>query len=186
MTTVTRQEGDGGRRLRAALAGLRGVTGKVGWFASAKYPDGTPVAYIAVIHEYGYAPRGIPPRMGLRAMIPEKQAEWARYAEHGAKAVLAGTMTAIQAMELIGGRASGDIRKQIASVQSPALKDSTLDARARNLGLKSRDDLTGTGRKPLVEPKMKDGKTPGGLLQATATYIVEKDGAVVAQGATGK
>ncbi len=185
MTQVVRTPGEGAARLKAALASLKGVSGKVGWFASSKYPDGTPVAYVAAIHEYGYAPKGIPPRMGLRAMITEKQTEWARYAEHGAKAILAGTMTAVGAMELIGGRASGDIRKQISSVQSPELKESTLRNRAHNLGIKLAD-LSATGKKPLVEPKMKDGKTPGGLLQATATYMVLKDGATVVEGSTGK
>jgi hypothetical protein len=147
---VTRKSGEGRKRLEAALASLDGRAGRVGWLDSAKYPDkaGTPVAYVASIHEYGYAPKGIPPRMGMRQMADDKQSEWARVAEHGAKKVIAGEATGDDMLELIGGVAEGDLRKQIKSVLEPALKPSTLANRARRMGIPV-ETLSATGAKPL-------------------------------------
>jgi len=171
VTKVTHTPGAGRARLMAALAKLDGVSGQVGWFASAKYKTGVPVAYVATIHEYGYPPKNIPPRMGLRPMIQDKQASWAQFAEHGAKAVLAGTMTVVDAMTLIGARAEGDIRKQIASVQQPILAVQTLEARARFYGVDGIGNLSATGRKPLNFT---------GLMIATVSHVVFEKGAQVA------
>jgi len=171
MTTVRREIGEGTARLRAALKQLAGATLKVGWPEAAKYPTKSlPVAYIASIHEYGYAPKNIPPRMGLRQMIQEKQGEWATFAERGAKIVLNGGNIR-QGLDILGAKARGDIVKQIASVQEPILKVSTIEARARLLGLDDPRDVTGTGAKPLVEPIRKDGAQ--GLLIASVTWLVE-------------
>ncbi|MDL2105264.1 hypothetical protein QQJ69_19235, partial [Proteus mirabilis] len=38
----------------------------VGFFEHSKYPDGTPIAYVASIQELGYPAGGIPPRPFLR------------------------------------------------------------------------------------------------------------------------
>ena len=42
------------------LKALAKIEGKVGWFESAEYPEGTPVAYVAAIQELGHGK--IPPR----------------------------------------------------------------------------------------------------------------------------
>lgn len=48
----------------------------VGWFEEAKYPDGTPVAWIAMLNEYGYMTTGKysgyhPPRPFFRTFLKE-------------------------------------------------------------------------------------------------------------------
>ena len=54
----------------------RASTLEVGFLEGATYPDGTPVAMVAAIQEFG-APRvGIPPRPFFRTMIAEKMPEW--------------------------------------------------------------------------------------------------------------
>lgn len=168
MATITRTPGPGRARLAAALKELGNKQGRVGWFASSQYQDGTPVAYVAAIQEFGYAPGGITPRMGLRAMASERQQRWAKVAEQGVKQVLDGRSTATEMMELIGAVAEGDIRKQIASVTEPLLKDTTLEARARRMGLEDARFLTNTGAKPLVD---------SGYMLATVTHVVEDQGA---------
>lgn len=153
--------GSGMARLIKALKELDGVYGQAGWFESAKYPDGTQVALVATIHEYGAPAKNIPPRMGLRAMIPEQQGSWARFAAFGAKRVLEGEGTATDAMEIIVSRAAADIRKQIASVTEPPLAPATIKARqARSASGEAR---TATGAKPLVDT---------GLMIATASGVV--------------
>lgn len=163
MAIVTRTPGPGRLALMVALKTLDKVKGQVGWFESSKYPDGTPVAYVAAIHEFGYPPKNIPPRMGLRGMAEERRAYWSKVAEQGAKNVLRGDMTAIDAMELIGGVAEADIRKQIASVTEPALKEATIKARQSRSA--SKEKRTATGAKPLNDT---------GYLMATVTHIVSE------------
>lgn len=71
----------GGDKFRAALAQLhrelgRDATLKVGFLSGATYPNGTPVAMVAVIQEFG-APRvGIPPRPFFRNMVAKEEAGW--------------------------------------------------------------------------------------------------------------
>ena len=52
MGKVIRQTTDIGENLKAMLA-INKMQTKVGWGESAKYEDGTPVAYVAAIQEYG-------------------------------------------------------------------------------------------------------------------------------------
>lgn len=162
--TVTRQPGRPAELLRVALDALDRNVCKVGWFSSSKYPDGTQVAYVASIHEYGYAPKNIPPRMGLRTMATERQAYWSKVAAQGAKNVVRGEMTIVDALTLLGAVAEADIRKQITSVTSPPLKESTILARQNRSA--SKEKRTSTGAKPLVDT---------GYMLATTTHLVTEN-----------
>ncbi len=50
------------KRLQKALSAADKSDLQVGWFESAKYDDGTPVAGVAAIQEFGSAKNRIPPR----------------------------------------------------------------------------------------------------------------------------
>lgn len=165
MPKVTRRPGPGAKRLQTFLTQTRGLVGKVGWFASAHYPDGTPVAYVAAIQEYGYPEGNIPPRLGMRATAAEKQREWGALVARTSKAVLAGQMTGHAAMETIGLKAAGDIRKHITGVFQPPLKPDTV--RARLAGKNQGKYVLVSIAKPLVHT---------GHLLATLTNTVEKKG----------
>lgn len=72
----------GGERLEQALNELSKQVGtggivRVGFLEDATYPDGTPVALVAAIQEFGAPSRGIPPRPFFRGMIAAKSREWA-------------------------------------------------------------------------------------------------------------
>ena len=168
MAQVKITHGPGHARLAAALAELGKTQGRVGWFASAQYPDGTPVAYVAAIQEFGYAPKGITPRMGLRPMADREKPNWSKVVEQGVKQILDGRSTGAEVMNLIGGVAEAAIRKQITSVVEPLLKDTTLERRAKRMGLEDARFLTGTGAKPLVDT---------GHMIGTVTHVVEEQGA---------
>lgn len=165
MAKVTRRPGPGAKRLKTFLKETHGFVGKVGWFASAHYPDGVPVAYVAVIQEYGYPEGNIPPRLGMRATVEEKRREWAALIARTSKAILAGDMTGRVAMETIGLKAAGDIRKHITSVYQPPLKPDTV--RARLAGKNQGKYVLLSVAKPLVHT---------GHLLATLTNIVEYKG----------
>jgi hypothetical protein len=71
----------GGSKLDAALSAIaakisRPATLKVGFLSGATYPDGTSVALVAAVNEYGSPSRGIPPRPFFRGMIAEKSSGW--------------------------------------------------------------------------------------------------------------
>lgn len=65
---------------------------KAGWFSKHKYPDGTPIAYVATIQEYGYHGGGvnIPPRPFMRPAEADHKKEWAMLSGRVASNYLAG------------------------------------------------------------------------------------------------
>lgn len=142
---VTRNR-QGSERLRVAVKGLDGTTGKVGFFETAKYPDGTPVAYVAVIQEFGTAK--IPARPTMRPTIAEQSSEWSRQFGQGAKAVARGDITATQIMDTMCAAAAGDVRKSIAALTSPPLAEATLARRRSRYADKK---TVGNLSKPLVD-----------------------------------
>ena len=144
-------ERPGVRNLRAAIKGLDGATGAVGWFESAKYEDGTPVAVIAAVHEYGAPSKGIPPRPFMRPTQQEKQQEWAGVARQVSRAVVAGKMPAGGLMEALALKAEGDVRAYIGKIQSPALKEATVEARKRRNAKGRKDGVGEASDKPLVD-----------------------------------
>lgn len=113
------------------LKNLEGKKARVGFFEASKYEDGTPVAYVASIQEYGYAPKNIPPRPFMRTTMDTRQKEWGKQAESGAKAILAGNSDMNTVLSAIAAGAAGDIQKTISKIFTPALKDSTIRARER-------------------------------------------------------
>lgn len=121
-----RRDAAGGDRLTVALRDIDGLVGKTGYFETAVYPDGTPVAYVATIHEYGFAGGGIPARPTMRPTAADKRTEWADTMAKGAKAALNGQMTSRDALERLTLRAAGDVSASIAALQTPALSVRTI------------------------------------------------------------
>lgn len=145
---VQRKPGPGKLELRHILNGLGDQVGKVGVFETSKYEDGTPVAYVAAIQEFGDPSHSIPPRSFMRSTSEEKRGEWAATARNGAKAVVNGSVTGPQVLDLIGQQAAGDIRRTISKITTPALKPATIENRLR----KRADKKTVGGlTKPLVD-----------------------------------
>ena len=148
-------------RLRAAYNTLNGAELRVGWFATNKYEDGTPVAYVAVIHEFGAPKAGIPPRPFMRPTIAREENNWRAFAEEESKAIVQGRSTAKEMLEKLGLNASGEIARTLSEVTTPALKPGTVAAKVRKMADKS---TVGASDKPLVET---------GILLDTVTYTVK-------------
>lgn len=106
------------------LEGLDDLEGKVGWFETAHYPDGTPVAYVAAIHEHGAGP--IPARPFMRPAVAEYGRSWVALLGRGAKAALNGSTSPHAVLEAVTLRAAGDVGKSIKAVTSPALSPMTI------------------------------------------------------------
>lgn len=118
----------GGNKLKVtlekiSLAAKRAGTLRVGFLSKAKYPDGTPVAMIAAIQEYG-APRvGIPPRPFFRNMVTKKKGEWPGAI---AKLLKANDYDARQTLMQAGDAIRGQLQQSIVDTMAPPLSPVTL------------------------------------------------------------
>lgn len=129
---------------------------EVGFFDSAKYPDGTPVAYVAAIQEFGNPAGNIPSRPFFRNAI-SKNDGWKDLASKAMNAVVEGRMGLDQALNQMGLRMAADVKDSITDGSYEPLKQSTLDAR------QSRKRTQGVASKPLIDT--------GQMLQSV-TYAV--------------
>lgn len=165
MVRVIREDGPGKAKLQFMLKNLSGKTGRVGWFETAKYPDGTPVATVAAIQEFGAPTKNIPPRSFMRTTMREKRDAWRELAASGARAIANGNATIGIVMEGIGLQAQGDIAKKISEITSPPLKPATVKARMSKM---ADGKTTGNLTKPLIDT---------GLMFATIHHDVVNAGA---------
>lgn len=132
----------GGERVQRALAELsrklnngRKVAVKVGWLEGETYPDGTSVAMVAAIQNFGAPARGIPPRPTLSALV--KQAStWPDKLWAVLQAV---DLDVDKAMDLMGQGLVSDLQQVIRDVEAPPLSKVTLLLRER---FPTRDGMT--------------------------------------------
>ena len=124
---------------------------QVGFFESAKYEDGTPVAGVAAVHELGSPKNNIPPRPFMRTTSEAKKPEWAKLMKQAAQAIVKRSETADSALNKLGLKAAGDVRETISTIQEPKLKESTVKRKGSD--------------KPLVE---------SGIMINSVTHRVKK------------
>lgn len=142
MATV--KSSGGLERLAQSVRDLERKRAQVGFFDTAHYPDGTPVAYVATIQEFGHGP--IQPRSFMRSTIEEQRTAWQKTLAAGAKRVLADKMTTMQMFEAFGMAAAGDVKEKIISIMAPELSEATIYAR-----LHRTNKPKNTSAKPLVD-----------------------------------
>lgn len=141
-TKVIRDNQAGWLRLKAELVamGNQRPTITVGVHADEGVSaDGTPVALIASVHEYGAPSRNIPARPYLR---PTFEAHHDRYAKLIRGAIIAtvakgGDLGAL--LRLVGEQAQKDVLKRLRSNIPPALSARTIAERQRRRGRKPRN-----------------------------------------------
>lgn len=98
---------------------------KVGFIDGATYTDGTPIAEVAAINEYGDPANHIPPRPFFRVAIGEHEDEWK---DSIAKGLRAG-FPVEQVLEGVGAVIANDVYLAIKAVDTPPLADFTLEKR---------------------------------------------------------
>ncbi len=118
----------GGNRAQAALQRIYGRVSaarrvRVGFLENAKYPDGTPVAMIAAIHNFGAPRAGIPPRPFFTNMILAKKAEWPKAM---GDLLIANDFHVYPALRLTGEAIAGQLRESIVKTNAPPLKPETI------------------------------------------------------------
>lgn len=118
----------GGEKFEAALRDLakkvaKPASVKIGFLAKAKYPDGTSVAMIAAIQEFGAPSIGIPPRPFFRTMIAEHQGEWPAAI---ADLLKSNDLDAVKTLDLAGAAIAGQLRQAISVFEGIPLKPATI------------------------------------------------------------
>ena len=96
---------------------------RVGFFEKSRYPNGTSVAMIAAINEFGAPSRGQPPRPYFRSMIATKKNEWAPAIRDLLKA---NNYDAEKTLGIAGSAIAGQLRQSIVDTNSPPLAPSTV------------------------------------------------------------
>jgi hypothetical protein len=168
------------RDLELKIASLGKLEGKVGWFETAKYPDGMQVAEVAMMQEFGT--RTIPARPFMRPAIIKNQNKWQETINKVSARVVEGKISALDAMNIITEQAASDVVEQIKSVDSPPLSPITIGVRKyKQLGKEVTGRTIGE-----IATKLKEGKLnlsgvstkplndTGHMIATLTTHVEEK------------
>lgn len=160
------------------MKSLKEYSAQVGWFESARYDDGVPVAQVAIYNEYGTS--RIPPRPFMRPTAESQKGEWARTTGKVVSQVLRGKMSAEQGMTLVAQKAAGDMRQTITQVFEPELSPVTVLLRQwRKEGKDITGKTVGDAARAVAEGQRGEGVTTKPLVDtghmlATCTGIAVK------------
>lgn len=117
-------------KIDAALSRLprqfQGKEAKIGWPSGKAYEDGTSVAYVAAIQNFGVPERGLPPRPMLKPTIEENKDRWAQVGRKLVREVATGDMDAADALDGMGRVAAMDLQATIAQINEPPLSAVTV------------------------------------------------------------
>ncbi len=123
----------GGERLEQALRQIRdkvrkGAEVRVGFLENATYPDGTKVATVAAINNFGAPAAGIPARPFFSQMIARESPSWG---EKFAEVLMQDDYDADAALEHMGDDIAAELRQSILEFSGAPLSPVTLLLRAR-------------------------------------------------------
>lgn len=96
---------------------------RVGFLEGATYPDGTPVAEVAAINEFGAPEAGIPSRPFFSGMIAEKSPDWG---DKFAKLLDLSDYDTNRALKRMGDGIAGQLRQSIVDTKEPPNAPSTI------------------------------------------------------------
>ena len=96
---------------------------RVGFLEGATYPDGTSVAMVAAIQEFGAPKAGIPPRPYFRPMIQKEQSSWG---PGFAKLLKSEGYNVDKALAQLGEVIVSQLQESIVATNSPPLSPVTL------------------------------------------------------------
>lgn len=124
---IRHERGTGHEALERTITALAEKQVKVGYFPHSTYPDGTPVAGVAVVQEHGSVARGIPPRPTFGPTIAEGRQMQRDAIAAAVRRAVDGTQTVDQGLDQLGMAIVGEIKQAIAALTSPPLKAATIE-----------------------------------------------------------
>lgn len=106
-----------------------------------KYPEGTPVIQVGIIHEFGNEEQNIDERSYLRSTILTEKKNYKTFFKKLSKKIVAGEISKEKALNLLGTQLQTDVRDTITFLSDPPLALSTIARRVKN----SSNPLVDTG-----------------------------------------
>lgn len=143
----------GGKKFEAAMHVLAAKLGqprtlRVGFLSGSTYPDGTSVALVAAIQNFGAPSRGIPPRPFFSNMVSKRSPSWPQ----GIATQLKATGNDVDAtLNITGDVIRSQLQLEIRETNSPPLAESTLRRRGYTGGPYNSKDPKTFGAKPLID-----------------------------------
>jgi hypothetical protein len=117
-------------RIKARLDGITsqaaGREVKVGWPKGKEYPDGTPVAYVAAIQNFGAPERGIPPRPILKPAIAQNKDRWGQIADGMVGQMVRDQVSGFDVLDTLGRTAALDLQAFVGQITEPELSPVTV------------------------------------------------------------
>ena len=120
---------------------------RVGFLSSGTYPDGTSVAMVAAIQNFGAPSRGIPPRPFMSNAVAKNSPSWPKGI---ATQLKANGNDVDNALEVTGDLIRYQIQEEIRATNAPPLAESTLRRRGYTGGPYDAKDAATFGAKPLI------------------------------------
>lgn len=96
---------------------------RVGFLEDATYPDGTPVAMVAAIQNFGAPARGIPPRPFFTNFVKDNEGQWG---EQLARLLIGTGGDVERALNIMGLGMKGQLQQSIVNTLAPPLSPITL------------------------------------------------------------
>ena len=169
-------------KLAAIPQGYENRVARAGWFPGAAYEDGTSVAYVAAIQEYGAPEVGIPARPFVKPAIAAHKAEWSAAIADGVRASIQGSNSAESVLFAVGALVASDIQASIEEGSHQALSPVTVLLRKwRREGKTITGKTVGqaaaaVARDPsLIEGVNADPQRDTGLMIASVQHDVERE-----------
>ena len=119
------QDNSGSEALEKLADQIKKSKREVGFFESATYPDGTPVAYVAAIQEFGNPAGNNPSRPFFRNAISQNDG-WKPLATKAMSAVVEGRIELNQALNQMGLKMAADVKDSITDGSYEPLSNITL------------------------------------------------------------
>jgi hypothetical protein len=101
------------KKILSEMKSFRNSAVKVGVLEGATESDGTPMALIAAVHEYGSKKRNIPQRSFVRGWVDDSKSQINSTVEKLMARVSGGTLTAQKALKTLGVFGVGGIKAKI-------------------------------------------------------------------------
>lgn len=102
------------------------MVAQIGFPSGINYEDGTSVAYVAAIQEFGAPAVKIPARPFMQPTVRQKKDEWVKIVSKYLPQVVLGKKTAFDVLDLVGRVAAADIKTTISSIYSPPNAPATI------------------------------------------------------------
>jgi len=113
-------------RLESVSKQVAGREVKVGWPQGKQYPDGTPVAYVAAIENFGSPEQGIPPRPIIKPTIAENKERWGKVADGMVGQMVRGQVSGGDVLDTLGRVAAMDLQAFVGQITEPELSPITV------------------------------------------------------------